>query len=283
VTDADAPSLSAAKRALLAQRLRGRGPRQQSPVPTSDARVAPETAPLMLFYVVPHEAAMVGLRHFVSSLRNDPEVVGLLSGRLGKRFDRSMTVESIAEEVLAEIRLRQLHGPYFLAGYSLGGLVAYDVAGRLGAEGEHVGWLGLLDIWEPGMMRRGRVRSSFAQRRGHLLRRVTLRLRIWLHRQFFWIRPFPSDQYDFVGARATSLRYSVVGHNAPLDFFISEGSAAAYGPSAGWDRLHKGDLVVHSLPGNHDSVLNAPQARVMAEVLSGRLEQIRAQELDGTT
>ena len=110
-----------------------------------------------------------------------------------------------------------------------------------------------------------------------------LRLRIWLRRQLFWIRPFPSDQYDFIGARATSLRYSVVGHDTPLDFFVSEGSAATYGPSAGWDRLHKGDLVVHSLRGNHDSVLDAAQAKVIAEVLSGRLAQIRAQELDATT
>ncbi len=110
-----------------------------------------------------------------------------------------------------------------------------------------------------------------------------LRLRIWLHRQLFWIRPFPSDQFDFVGARAIALRYSVVGHDAPLDVFISEGTAAAYGRSAGWDRLHKGELVVHSLPGNHDSVLDAPQAKVIAEVLRARLEQIPAHELDATT
>ena len=283
MTDADAPSLSAAKRALLAQRLQGRGSRPQSSGPVSDARVAPETAPLKLYYVVPHEAAMVALRHIVSSLRNDYEVVGLLSGLLGKRFDRSMTVESIAEEVLAEIRLSQPQGPYFIAGYSLGGLVAYEVAGRLRAEGEIVSWLGLLDIWEPGTMRRGRIRSSLAQRRGHLLRRVMVRLRIWLHRQLFWIRPFPSDQYDIVGARATALRYSVVGHDAPLDVFISEGSAAAYGRSAGWDRVHKGEVVVHSLPGNHDLVLDAPQAKVIAEVLNGKLEQIRAHEFDAMT
>ena len=280
MTDADAASLSPAKRALLAQRLRGRAPRPRSSGPLSDARVAPETTPLKLFYVVPHEAALVALRHIVSSLRNDYEVVGLLSGLLGKRFDRSMTVESIAEEVLAEIRLRQPQGPYFLAGYSLGGLVAYEVAGKLRAEGDMVSWLGLLDIWEPRTMRRGRVRSSLAQRRGHLLRRVMVRLRIWLHRQLFWIRPFPSDQYDIVGARATALRYSVVGHDAPLDVFISERTAAAYGRSAGWDRAHKGEVVVHSLPGNHDLVLDVPQAKVIAEVLNGKLEQIRAHEFD---
>jgi thioesterase domain-containing protein len=237
--------------------------------------VAPGTAPLKLYFVVPHEAAMVALRHIVNSLRDDCEVVGLLSGLLGKPFDRSMTVESITEEVLAEIRLRQPQGPYFIGGYSLGGLVAYEAAGRLRAEGEIVGWLGLFDIWAPGMMRRGRVRASLAQRRGHLLRRVMARLRIWRNSQLFWIRTFPSDQYDVVGARATALRYSVIGHDAPLDVFISEGTAAAYGPSAGWDRLHKGEVVVHSIPGNHDLVLDAPQAKVIAEILSGKLKQIR--------
>jgi thioesterase domain-containing protein len=282
VTDADAPSLSAAKRALLAQRLRGRAPRQPDG-PLSDAGLAPETAPLKLYYVVPHEAAMVALRHIASSLGNDYEVVGLLSGVLGKPFDRSVTVDSIADEVFAEIRLAQPHGPYFIMGYSLGGLVAYEVAGRLRAEGEIVDWLALLDSWEPETMRRGRVRSSMAQRRGHLLRRVVLRLRILLVRQLHRIHPlpFPSDEFDFVGARAIALRYTPVGHDAPLDVFSAESSVAVYGPSSGWDRLHKGELVAHTLPGSHNSVLGAPQAQVIAEVLSGRWEEIPAQELDG--
>ena len=92
---------------------------------------------------------MVALRHIVSSLRSDYEVVGLLSGRLGKRFDRSMTVESIAEEVLAEIRLSQPQGPYFIAGFSLGGLVAYEWP-EVAYRRANRQLVGLLDIWEPG-------------------------------------------------------------------------------------------------------------------------------------
>ena len=141
MTDADVPSLSAGKTRTLLANGCGAALLTASSGPLSDACVAPETAPLMLFYVVPHEAAMVALRHIVSSLRDDYEVVGLLSGRLGKRFDRSMTVESIAEEVLAEIRLRQPQGPYFFAGYSLGGLVAYEVAGGCVPKGKSsAGW-----------------------------------------------------------------------------------------------------------------------------------------------
>ena len=40
---------------------------------------------------------------------------------------------------------------------------------------------------------------------------------------------------------------------------------------------------VHSLPGNHDLVLDTPQAKVIAEVLNGKLEQIRAHEFDAMT
>ena len=280
MTDADAPSLSAAKHALLAQRLLGHAPGQQPSGPALRRAVAPETAPLKLYYVVPHEAAMVALRHIVSSLRSDYEVVGLLSGLLGKRFDRSMTVESIAEEVLAEIRLRQPQGPYFIAGYSLGGLVAYEVAGevacrrgnrQLAGVARHLGArddearpspvVARAAPWPPPPQGHGQATDLASQA---ALLDPPLPLRSVRHRR----------------GEGDRFRYSVVGHDAPLDIFISERTAAAYGRSAGWDRLHKGEVVVHSLPGNHDLVLDAPQAKVIAEVLSGKLEQIRAHEFD---
>src|SRR5256885_14434941 len=74
------------------------------------------------------------------------------------------SIDAIAARCLAAVRERQDHGPYFLGGHSLGGLVAYAMACKLEAAGEQVGLLALLDTVAPETFSlRGRVR---ARRRG---------------------------------------------------------------------------------------------------------------------
>jgi thioesterase domain-containing protein/acyl carrier protein len=55
------------------------------------------------------------------------------------------TVAAMADYDLAAIRAIQPHGPYFLAGFSFGGLVALEMARRLGEAGERVAFLALID------------------------------------------------------------------------------------------------------------------------------------------
>jgi amino acid adenylation domain-containing protein len=55
------------------------------------------------------------------------------------------TVEAMAVEYVREIKARQPHGPYYLCGYSFGGLVAFEMARRLEESGDEIGLLGLFD------------------------------------------------------------------------------------------------------------------------------------------
>jgi aspartate racemase len=55
------------------------------------------------------------------------------------------TIEEMAQESLVEIRSIQPQGPYFLAGYSFGGLVIFEVAQRLRQQGETIALLALID------------------------------------------------------------------------------------------------------------------------------------------
>ena len=59
-------------------------------------------------------------------------------------FDR---IEDMAQFYLDAIREVQPHGPYLLAGYSLGGLVTFEMAQRLTADGEKVALLAMLDSY----------------------------------------------------------------------------------------------------------------------------------------
>jgi amino acid adenylation domain-containing protein len=59
------------------------------------------------------------------------------------------TVESLAESYLADLRVFQRHGPYYLGGYCFGGLIAYEMARRLHEHGERIGLLALINSMPP--------------------------------------------------------------------------------------------------------------------------------------
>jgi acyl-coenzyme A synthetase/AMP-(fatty) acid ligase/thioesterase domain-containing protein/acyl carrier protein len=55
------------------------------------------------------------------------------------------SIEAMAADYLRAIRERQPNGPYYLCGYSSGGLVAFEIARRLSESDEAVGLVGLFD------------------------------------------------------------------------------------------------------------------------------------------
>lgn len=59
--------------------------------------------------------------------------------------DEQPSIAAMAERYLREARRVQPHGPYHLGGYSMGGLVALEMAHRLHAAGEPAGTVALLD------------------------------------------------------------------------------------------------------------------------------------------
>jgi thioesterase domain-containing protein len=59
------------------------------------------------------------------------------------------SVAAMAADYLAEMRMLQPHGPYFLVGECFGGIVAYEVACQLQSSGEQVAVLVLMDTQRP--------------------------------------------------------------------------------------------------------------------------------------
>jgi non-ribosomal peptide synthetase component F/thioesterase domain-containing protein/acyl carrier protein len=55
------------------------------------------------------------------------------------------SIEAMAADYLREIKERQPKAPYYLCGYSSGGLVAFEMARRLSDSGDEVGLVGLFD------------------------------------------------------------------------------------------------------------------------------------------
>jgi amino acid adenylation domain-containing protein len=242
-----------------------------------------------LFFVHPGESATLTLRHFTPALGPQQPIVVLLPERRGARFDPSRSLEDLATVMLATMRKTQAAGPYHLAGFSVGGLLAYEIAGQLRASGEEVAWLGLLDTGTPELSRvaERRIRSlrqRIARQRGrgalrslrHLGTVATRELRAGLVRVHLRESRL-GDDFDERGAQRLSSHYVCAGHDAPMDVFLTSEAARNSGSSSfGWETVHKGSLLVHDVPGGHLTMVMEPDVFVVAQMLSDSLRLAQA-------
>src|SRR5262245_17688215 len=106
-------------------------------------RSGAEDAPLFLFSGGdgnPH-----GLAPLASRMRNFRALIGVDFCRQDDRGQLPSTIEIMADRSYSAIRALQPRGPYCMAGYSFGGLVAIEVARLLKESGERIALLGLID------------------------------------------------------------------------------------------------------------------------------------------
>ena len=82
-------------------------------------------------------------------------------------------LEDTAAGYLLEMRI-QPSGPYFLAGHSYGGMLAFEIAQQLTKSGQAVAFLGLLDTFAPGSFPKATVSERVNIHRENL-RRLDLR------------------------------------------------------------------------------------------------------------
>jgi len=100
-----------------------------------------------LFCVPGGASDNIVFRELSTQLRADQPFYGLQAAGLDATdIDSELVeIEQIAESFIREIREVQPRGPYFLAGHCFGGLLMYEVAQILLAQGEQIGFLGLID------------------------------------------------------------------------------------------------------------------------------------------
>lgn len=92
-------------------------------------------------------SSIVDLVPLVRRMHVDLSIYGLeAKGNEGRDapLDR---IEDIAQSFLPAVREVQPHGPYFLVGYSLGGLIALEIAQQMKAQSEEIGLLVMIDSY----------------------------------------------------------------------------------------------------------------------------------------
>ena len=77
-----------------------------------------------------------------------------------------LSIEEMASIFIRSIRKIQPHGPYLIGGWSAGSIYAYEVAHRLGREGETILALVILDMRAPSLIPTAIVTSDFVDKLG---------------------------------------------------------------------------------------------------------------------
>jgi thioesterase domain-containing protein len=103
-----------------------------------------------LFCVHPAGGNVLSFVPLADALGPDQPLYALQSRGLEGDEEPLTRVEDMAARYLAEVRAAVPHGPYSLAGWSFGGLVAFEMARQLRRQGEEVALLALLDTRAPG-------------------------------------------------------------------------------------------------------------------------------------
>ncbi|MDX6672856.1 MAG: acetoacetyl-CoA synthetase, partial [Solirubrobacteraceae bacterium] len=105
----------------------------------------PGTGGSPLFVVHALHGDVLFFRPLALRMSTDRPVYGLQARGLDPREQPQTRIEDMAETYVETIRSVQPHGPYALAGYSFGGLVAFEMARRLSVLGEDVDMLELIE------------------------------------------------------------------------------------------------------------------------------------------
>ena len=198
-------------------------------------------------------------------------------------------VEDIAAVYLRELREFQPEGPYYLGGYSSGGLVAFEMARRLHAQGHSVALLALFDTGNPDFDRPMLARLYYHARN---LRRLGLlryaeetfwgvtksRIRRVANKWSLWSGySLPRAlQRTYSLNRIAAANYKPRPYSERVTLFRS---ADFWGspddPSLGWNSVVGGGVDVHEVPGDH-RLFREPHVQVLAARLQASLEQTRA-------
>ncbi|HEX7154085.1 MAG TPA: AMP-binding protein [Thermoanaerobaculia bacterium] len=205
------------------------------------------------------------------------------------------TLAALAACYADAIREQQPDGPYYLAGYSAGGLIAFEVARQLARAGHPVAFIGLLDTSAAGERA---PRWKVARKYGpiFLRRPAAFMVRLgrglgWRASHFLqWARsgtwpaiPEPVENRFY---QSLNLQASLQPWPAPVTLFLARQGTGAQSArrDAGWERLCSAGLSIVEIDGEHDTILTSDVgglAAAFSTALSGARDAPRCRTSGG--
>ncbi len=230
-------------------------------------------------------------------LGQEQPLYGLAAQILDEQQAPPNQIEELAAYYIKEMQALQPEGPYFLAGVSFGGQVAFEIARQLMGQGQAVGLVALLDSESPGesqelsQLQRVSVHISnfFQSGPAYILNKVNIKIEE-LSRRFQLIsckfyqwsgHPLP-QRLRLLSIleenRQAEAKYVPQVYPGQVTLFRSVDDqkyfSRAYLESGyGWQNLAAGGVEIHDIPGDHLGILAEPNVQVLGEKLSKCLEQ----------
>jgi thioesterase domain-containing protein/acyl carrier protein len=257
------------------------------------------------FFVV-HGAGgnVLNLRDLSRRLGDDQPFYGLQAQGVDGKLRPLRRIEGMAAQYLEAIRQVRPHGPYMLGGYSGGGVVAYEMAQRLQAEGEEVRFLGFLDTFCPVLPRHpsafdGDTRTPERLRRArHDLSRAwhwrpswwpgfdfaAKRARIWWRTRHG--EPVPHDLREFAlydSFLVAQANYKPKPYSGSVTLLVAKKMDPAFtwvGSDLGWAPYVAGGLEIHQIPGTHQTLVLEPSVQLLLTDLRAALDGAGMGSLD---
>ncbi len=259
-----------------------------------------------LFIVSGMFGNVLNLRHLATHLESSRKVYAIQARGLFGDDEPHVTFEDMAAAYIEELRAVQPNGPYYLGGFSGGGITALEMSHQLLQNKQDVALVALIDTpapWTPDIDVLDKLKIHLLRLRQHGPAYVTA----WAGARLAWetaalqkrlgllstreLTPaeFRSEQIEAAFRHALA-RYRpktfdarVVLFRPPLDQSYALDAARVANarrelvdPYNHWKPYIKGDIEVFEVSGDHDSMVLEPHVRSLVTQLERCLEQTQS-------
>jgi acyl transferase domain-containing protein/thioesterase domain-containing protein len=226
-------------------------------------------------------------------LGQDQPFYGLQAQGVDGRLAPLSSIEEMAAQYVEAIRTVDAQGPYRLAGYSAGGVIALEMAKQLGKDGGSVELLAMIDTLSPTAARR---KVSYFTKLW-LMRHWTLKFALdWPARRrrgklaeatyaqaLERVRrgePLPPELVEFHLFRnfvAAQARYQPQPYDGSIALFKATQADTQYlgaGDSLGWDEHIRGEIRVTEIGGSHFTMMAEPGVSELIDAFKKELARL---------
>lgn len=271
---------------------------------SSLVEIQPQGSKPPLFLIHSLGGEILCYRHLVTYLGLKQPIYGLQPQGLDGKQLPFVRVEDIAAHYIREIQTIQPQGPYFLAGYSFGGVIAYEMARQLHKQKQKVGLAAMFDTCRPGYSQRLLFWQRIHLHLNNLIQQgpqyiwdkaigFTQVVKYHLQQGYkHYLNILPEVLNTAVNSSSTQKYLDIIGANAQalnnynfpvylgnITLFRTEDKnrtdavGVEYDLQFGWGNIVSGNLDIHYIQGSHLSLLDEPCVQVLAEKFQVCLEK----------
>jgi amino acid adenylation domain-containing protein len=233
------------------------------------------------------------------NMDEDQPVYGLQAKGLNGIDEPLSDLVEIAAHYNESIMAQNPTGPYALAGYSFGGIIAYEMAKQFEAMGKEVKMLAMFDTYAYRSPFYDPVATQYIKRGKFFMRKVKYNLMFkdgvaetLAHnalaikrrlKQTVWKIAKDDEQQGFFGYSnkidemniQAEKRYRLTPYNIKVELFRAEKHTFYMDDFEylGWQQYALKGVSVHKIPGEHNTIFKAPNDKIFASILQNCLDE----------